>query len=559
MLGSWMPHGGVLPSLVGTPAVTILVVVAVIAKHILSRNPKKKKAVPPSVSQQSPAVPRRLRSSSIGTTRLLVEGALPVHENKYDSIINILAHCDSGLPSKQGLAEVLMAHVVPYQRFHSIPLQEVLGGEVLWIAQKVQMEKHLIFHSVVSDSRNVAQDAMRQKVDEIVNIVLQTRAENRPWWEVHVLTLVVPSEVTSAASLQPSGTILIRIHHALGDGISLMEMFAGAITDAQGKSLPSLQKVLAPSTTTSTTAPKDSAQCDTGRTVRLTLSTFLRPTFLFNFIKSCVKVVLLTSYGSDTRCEVINPTSRSQIQNSSDTKFVVYFPSHSLELVKALKSKISASVTVNDVEFSLFSGSVRRYLVRHGQDPSKIFLRALTPFAIPEHVCPITRYSTLLRNNFTFVVNSLQLQQENAKDRIRGSHTTWSAIKNGVTVPACFFMHKVGSFFSVATKQKLSWELQDRVAFVFSNVPGPIEVPFFAGKEISRIHVIYPNVSHQIGIVSCGGMMHMALTMTADERCERIKEETSRELVLCWLDEICEAAEQLLGLSRCEVVKFLVM
>jgi diacylglycerol O-acyltransferase / wax synthase len=512
----------------------LLTVSAAIAAAVLYR------VVSRMLFEKRPKEPRRrMRATSLGSTKMMVSGVLP-NTAKYDSIINLALWYDIRLPKQEVLQKAFVDHVVPHLRFHCIPHQQADCGPVDWVCQRVEVEKHFFLRTAqmrpsleAEGFAATAEGAVRREVEELLNTTLTTKADGRPWWEVHLIE--APAAPGLPAGSRPPGMVLIRIHHSLGDGVSLMEMFADAVVDDEGTPISQLN-LFTPAS----------------RGARASFSPLKALKFVGSAVLSVAQILGLATVGSDTPCAFQNSSRQLPYQPN---RFTVYFPSHSLALIKKIKDTLTAkggghSVTVNDVEFALFAGAIRRFLLRHGEDPSLVHLRALTPFAMMEKMCKETKYQTVLRNFWTFVANDLPLSDTHGIDRVKSSNRTWSRLKSTALIPAAFFLHRLASNLPGVMQKQTSNDLMKRVSVVFSNVPGPQRAMFFGGEEITATHMLYPNVAQQVGVLSINGILHMAMVMSTTHD----KGQTRRWLSESFLEELIEVAGAV-GVSRMDVMK----
>lgn len=470
---------------------------------------------------------------------MMVSGLLPASA-PYDSIINLAMYFDNRMPDIAVVKRAFADHVVAHMRFHSIPFQAKDCGPVDWVCQRVDIEKHFFTRNAAMratlETEGFAvsgEGAVRREAEEILNTKLTTKADGRPWWEVHAI--YAPPAPGQPADTKGAGMLLVRIHHSIGDGISLTEVFADVLTDAEGTPLSKLS-LFAP-------APRG------GRGGSFNPVAALR--FAGSAVVSFFQILGLATIGGDTSCAFQNESRQLPYQAN---RFTVYFPSHALALVKKIKDTLGAAgktaITVNDVEFALFAGAIRRFLARHGEDASKVHLRALTPFAVPETPCETSRYQTVLRNFWTFVVNDLPLRDATAAQRVVSSHRSWSRLKTTALIPVAFFVHRLNSALPGFMQKQTSNDLMKRVSVVFSNVPGPQKQVFLCNEPVGSIHMMYPNVSQQVGILSVHGMLHMAMVMSTN----RDAGQTRRWLADCFLEELIEVAASV-GVSRMDVMR----
>ena len=482
---------------------------------------------------------------------MMVGGLLsPADAPAADSIINILLRFDDMIPLED-LRELFVKHLVPYERFHAVPLQHNFGP-VTWMPQKVDIAQHIIPTRITrpdqqipsskpdSDGRPSSspppppspavlrelQQLLRDEAEKHLNTLLSTKSRGLPWWEVHHITV----DGTTF------GGLLVRIHHAIGDGVSLMEAMADVLQDAKGHPLD-LSQAFSPSR-------QGGGKASGGFFSQL--NPFRAGWLLFDGVKSVMRILAATAVGCDTHC-AFQDTSR--LLPMQPNRFTVYFPSHSLALIKTIRAALEAKglqkITINDIEFALFAGAVAKFCKKHGDDPSTLSLRALTAFAVPEKVCQVTRYRTLLRNNFTLLINTIPLRAASAVDRVKASNRSWQRIKTSTIVPVSFLIHRLNCALPAAAQRNTFKELLNRHSVVFSNVPGPNEPVFMGGREIRSAHMLYPNLAQQVGILSVNGTIHMCIVMASSLDKAQIRQ----ELPGCFLEELDELCVEL-GVPR---------
>nr|TKV96012.1 hypothetical protein SEVIR_9G401800v2 [Setaria viridis] len=106
---------------------------------------------------------------------------------------------------------------------------EVLDGpEPRWVRTTVNLDDHIIVPDL--DPAAISADADRVLEDYVASLSTLPMDQSRPLWEVHVLDFPT-SEAASAA--------VFRIHHALGDGTSLVSLLLACTrTERRGPPRP---------------------------------------------------------------------------------------------------------------------------------------------------------------------------------------------------------------------------------------------------------------------------------------------------------------------------------
>nr|VDD31877.1 unnamed protein product [Brassica oleracea] len=108
-----------------------------------------------------------------------------------------------------GLKHTLVNH----PRFSSIlEMKNGKKGQPSWVRTKVRVEEHVIVPDIDPDIENPDQYVE----DYISNLTTVPMDLSKPLWEIHLLCL----RTSNAESIG-----LLKIHHSLGDGMSLMSLF----------------------------------------------------------------------------------------------------------------------------------------------------------------------------------------------------------------------------------------------------------------------------------------------------------------------------------------------
>lgn len=115
--------------------------------------------------------------------------------------------------------------MLKHPRFSSLLLRDKDGREY-WRRTEIDLDRHLIIVDTSSDSGDSAEKAVN---DYIADLSVSTPlSSDKPLWEIHFM-------------LQKR-CVIFRIHHALGDGISLMSMLlAGCRKAADPEAVPDLR------------------------------------------------------------------------------------------------------------------------------------------------------------------------------------------------------------------------------------------------------------------------------------------------------------------------------
>ncbi|KAL6284471.1 hypothetical protein ACE6H2_015400 [Prunus campanulata] len=160
-----------------------------------------------------------------------VEPVSPTGQYFNSSILSvaILAVLEFELPINDSQALSLLQDVfLPINpRFSSIMVSDNVDQKKQWKRVEVKLEDHV--HVPIFPSKMSPESYDEYFDDYISNIAAEKFPQNRPLWEIHILKYP-----TSHAA----GTLIFKLHHALGDGYSLMGALLSCLQSAQNPSVP---------------------------------------------------------------------------------------------------------------------------------------------------------------------------------------------------------------------------------------------------------------------------------------------------------------------------------
>ncbi|KAF0896366.1 hypothetical protein E2562_021897 [Oryza meyeriana var. granulata] len=127
-----------------------------------------------------------------------------------------------GTPVNDPVARAgIAAQLARYPRFRSIQVTDGDGGNPRWVRTTVNLDDHIIYPELDMDA--VAADPDKVVEDYVASLSTKPMDECRPLWEFHVLDF--PTSEAAA-------TTAIRVHHSLGDGMSLLTLLMACTRSA---------------------------------------------------------------------------------------------------------------------------------------------------------------------------------------------------------------------------------------------------------------------------------------------------------------------------------------
>ncbi|VAI35037.1 unnamed protein product [Triticum turgidum subsp. durum] len=252
----------------------------------------------------------------------------------------------------------IAAQLARYPRFCSIQVtDESNGGNPRWVRTVVNVDDHTIIPTL--DPAAVAADPDRAVEDYMASLPALPMDRSRPLWEFHFLDFPT-SEATCTA--------VIRVHHSLGDGTTLIALLlASARSAADPTRLPAMPEQ--PARTGAIYAPRPRSK---GGVLAFVAWAWSYLVLAWNTVVDVTLFAATVAFLSDphTPFKYVDHGTAS----SSRRRFV--HRSLPLEDVKFIKNAMNC--TVNDVLVGATSAALSRYYFRKsGANNTKICLRSI--------------------------------------------------------------------------------------------------------------------------------------------------------------------------------------
>lgn len=306
-------------------------------------------------------------------------------------------------------------------------------------------------------------------------------------------------------------SILLRIHHVIGDGISLVSAMGQAFTDADGApvqiDIPQLtgRKGKGKGRGKGVNDDENSESKIKAKTPKFSLR------LLCDVVVSFFKVLALPAGSFDSDI-LFTTKDKSKLTMTPSRKFV-YFPTVKLDFVKSLKNK--AVVTINDVMMAATAGAIRRYCLAHNdpllsQPDATTMNRALIPVAFPRSSRESSDPAKAMRNKWAFVSSELPISVPSCTGRLTACNAAMNSLKSStIAFIQLWVQTNLLPLLPGFLQKGTCLDLFKRHSMVFSNVPGPDKTFYFAGEQMVGIQVLFPNLLTQTMIISYNGGLFM--------------------------------------------------
>lgn len=442
---------------------------------------------------QNPSGTTSDRRSWSFTSQSLAKGCFPKSTNFGDAIINAVMVFEAGnCPTADEIADKAVKILLQYDRYSSI--FDAPSGRAVPCGQDMD-PSDLVRVVQFAGSSNDGEQEIMSVVDNYASEPLSEglRGSLLPWWEFLVLQNSDPNG--------PSAVVW-RVHHALGDGISMVnvvqEMFSNVNGDKLANAIPGgMDK-----------------KFQTRRSLLEWVTSMLQATF-------SVLALPVSRFDDATIFSKKPPVTEMRFPKRHKTFCFHPIP---LDFVKELKTAAGSSVTVNDILFTCLSQTIHDYLVDE-DDPvlkengKSLRCRTLLPMALPRPAGngDVESKASSLRNFWCFVSCDLSVGLSDLMDRLNVIHKTLSDTKKSLAPAVTFALQNyILLHFPLSFNRDQLLQLFARHSLVFSNVPGPPEPCLFAGHEVSTVQMIHPNIIPQIGLLSYRGIVFGNLCVGVD-------------------------------------------
>lgn len=415
-----------------------------------------------------------ITSSSAEEEQPLSPVARMFHES--DSTVYIIVIIGFETQLNPEVIKANLGHTLLSQpRFCSLQLpDEKRGGELKWVRTVVDLDNHV---KVPTLDPNM--DSPDMFVEDYVSNLSKTGISmSIPMWDLHLLNI----RTSDAESVG-----VLRVHHSLGDGTSLMTLFMSCTRKVSDpEALPSLPMNM-----------KKKHGSSSGGFLQYFIKLFSVLLLYWNTFVDVVMFFITTFYLDDTKTPLKGP-----LGVASTPRRIVH-RTVSLEDVKLVKNAMN--VTVNDVMVGVTEAALTRNLNRkygkikkdaggaegHNNLPKNIRLRAthfvnLRPYLVNEDVSEMIKSSSKVKlgNLIGYVIFPFTIGlREDVLDHVRSAKATGKRKKASLEALYTYLMAKF--FIKFFSAKWASFPTQ--TTLWYSNVPGPQEEVTCFGHQVAYV------------------------------------------------------------------------
>lgn len=330
--------------------------------------------------------------------------------------------------------------------------------------------------------------ALRQTVSDLMALLLD---RSKPLWSMHLI------------EGGPGGdALLIRVHHAIGDGVTLLTTGLGLFKD---RFIPNTKKERK-SLVTRFLEPINEM-----REATQTVSHWLKianELGLSNVLKASAEQAVELGV---KLFPLIQDPPTILTGKLSRRKAVSWTPPVSAREFKRLSRAFE--VTTNDLALALITGALRRYFLAQGE-PVPAILHASVPVYLSE--------TFEVGNNFGLVLAPLPLGEPDARTRIAKIHESMEKLKKSPEAAVVSGLFNAAGQLPPGFVARAFDEVTRKASVIVTNVPGPPIPLTLAGATLESVVPLVPLSGHiGLGIAIASYNRNFTLGIQADG--ERIK------------------------------------
>jgi WS/DGAT/MGAT family acyltransferase len=386
--------------------------------------------------------------------------------------------------------------LLKYPRFRQRVVQDALGSN--WVEDEdLDIRHHVVREKLPRRRGQSERDALQQRCGDLATTPLDPA---HPLWQFH---LVEHYEGGSA--------VMVRIHHCIGDGISLTSVVM-SITDDGELPLHQLSPhshgddedwlattVIRPLTDLAVKAIEASGE-GVSRSMDLVAHPKLGARELARVgyrVASDLAALALMDDDSPTRLKG-KPLGR---------KIVAWGEPIPLDVVKSVGKALGASI--NDVLLACVAGAIGDYLRNIGDDPAGKGIRAM----VPVNLRPLDE-AYKLGNRFGLAPLVLPIGIENPIERVYAVRSRMGDLKGSYQPLLAFGVLAVAGLLNKTAQDALLNLFAKKATAVMTNVPGPTQPLRFCGSTLRQSIFWVPqsgDVAVGVSIYSYAGGVQFAL------------------------------------------------
>lgn len=380
------------------------------------------------------------------------------------------------------LRVILDRRLKPFGRFHQRVVRPRTRGSLPhWEDDEhFDIDNHLSHIALPAPGDDAS---LRNLVSEQMSVPLDF---SKPLWHIHVID-----------GYRGGSVVLTRVHHSIGDGIALVRVMLSFTDESPNAKLP---RAPARRPAPGFRLPLDWLPAAVGRGMAGGQALIANP-------DRALDLARIGAHGAYRlgRLVVLPPDPQTVFKGAlGRRKRAAWSEPVPLEDFKAIGKAFGA--TVNDVLVATATGALRRYMEKRGERTAGVAIRA----SVPVNLRPLDQAHNL-GNAFGLVFLTLPIGIADPARRLRAIKKEMDELKGSPEALVAFGVLSLMGAAPVEVEQLGLRFFGTKATAVLTNVPGPRQPLFMAGRKIDKVMFWVPQSGHLglgISILSyAGGVM----------------------------------------------------
>ncbi|ENO16118.2 wax ester/triacylglycerol synthase family O-acyltransferase [Marinobacter nanhaiticus D15-8W] len=362
------------------------------------------------------------------------------------------------------LRHVLEERFLHFRRFRQTVTQ--IGDRTYWQDDpSFDLDNHI---QVIALPGKADQDALQNMASDLNSSPLNPY---RPLWQIHYVD-----------NYQDGCALIVRIHHCIADGISLVRVLMALTDEAPGRHLHSVPRVEYHKETRwerlrrAARELRHSAATGLEQLWHFRKSVQEKPTYAFKFLRTSGQI------GMECAKLALAPSDPPTLLRGSLTgrKRVAWADPLPLKEVKDTARALKG--TVNDVLMTAATGAIHQYLIDQNETPPDCGIRVAVPF----NLRPLRQPVETLGNQFGLVLVPLPVDVACPRMRFRQVQDHMNRLKRSWQAQVTYsLLDLFGKGPDILERRALNL-LSRKASAVLTNVPGPRKHVYLAGARLSQ-------------------------------------------------------------------------
>eukprot|EP00467_Chlorarachnion_reptans_P008560 CAMPEP_0114527612 /NCGR_PEP_ID=MMETSP0109-20121206/23721_1 /TAXON_ID=29199 /ORGANISM="Chlorarachnion reptans, Strain CCCM449" /LENGTH=454 /DNA_ID=CAMNT_0001709613 /DNA_START=321 /DNA_END=1682 /DNA_ORIENTATION=- len=373
----------------------------------------------------------------------------------YETVISTALYLQ-GRPERKHLEDVISKRLLVFDRFRSVVSRDKKTNDWTWTTVS-QEDVDLDYHICEVE---LPEPVEKAEVEKFVGLTYGKPMDpTRPLWRCYILSTV------------DGCACVIRIHHSVGDGTTLVEVLFKMMEESKDTRPHSSKKRKRDWLQLLVNPLEVSSQA-----FLLLWGVLMGLTFIFHppDSPSCLKL--------------------SSVKKLSTRKIVASAKSIPLKLFKEAGKRIGG--TVNDVVMATLTSTIRRYLKEHKDSSLSAKGRLQYTVFFPMNMRtgpPNVHDPSQFGNQFTLVPMNLPIHEEDPSQVLMTTKQYCDEMKASPMALIITILNKIAmNILSPQLYHKITFYLFEKGSGFVTNVPGPTKPVYIAGHEVTDMMFYVP-------------------------------------------------------------------